>query len=239
MGIEIMAGAAISSLVGAYSAHDQARRTENASRKQTEANRNAMNLQQRGNLLNQQRYMDLAKEYDDWKNIYGSTQEDLATYYKNLTGETLSNREIGDIQAARQRADEKIRKTFSQDGRDHNGAADFLIGTGAYQAEIDKQNARANAEEQVRQAKLGFLSVGLGDRAELRNRLNATARAINTGYGNQGNIAMSEGVNQVGTANKVNSIYGNYFDDLTDDIGAVSGYNEVSKKGTTSRGANI
>ena len=91
------------------------------------------------------------QQYEDWKSIYGPLQEDLGTYFKNLTGETLSQRDLVEIQKASQEAQEAMDKQLAQRGLAQSGLQAESIMRNQLQTSQLKANARATAEERAAQ----------------------------------------------------------------------------------------
>jgi len=120
------------------------------------------------------------EQYNDWKDIYGPLQEDLGTYYKNLTGQTLSDREVEQIQLAGQRADDKIQATLAQRGLTGSGLDAELTSQNIYKTEIEKARSRANADETANLKKMQFLSLGLGQGQGIMNQMGNTSRAASS-----------------------------------------------------------
>jgi len=105
-----MTGALITSaVIGGASAVYSSNKADKAAKRGEALSRQSLALQQRQQMFDENRYMEAEGEYQKWKSIYGPLQEDLGTYYKNLTGTQLSNREVIRIQDASQKAKEKIK----------------------------------------------------------------------------------------------------------------------------------
>jgi len=118
--------------------------------------------------------------YKDWKEVYGSLQEDLGEYYKNLTGQSLSDREVEEIQLADQKAQEKMRQNLSQRGIDGSGVEAQLGANQTYQTEMLKANSRATMDERANQQKQQFLALGLGQGGQIAGQMGQTSANMAT-----------------------------------------------------------
>ena len=117
-------------------------------------------------------------QYDDWKNIYGPLQEDLGTYYKNLTGDKLATQKIEAIQKESQTAQTNVDQQLAQRGLSQSGLQAEAIMRNQATSSMAKANARANADQLAANQKMGFLGLGLGQGAQMLG--------INANVANQG-----------------------------------------------------
>jgi len=155
---------------------------EEAARKQAAqaASQSAATSQQ--SLAMTQAQLDFQKDqYYEWKDIYGDLQEDLGTYYKNLTGETLAASQIEAIQAESQGAQTQIDKNLAQRGISGSGLEASLASQNIFQTSQSKAIARSSADELANQKKMGFLGLGLGQGTEM---LGINASVANAGAAN-------------------------------------------------------
>jgi len=164
-------------------------------------------------------------QYDDWKNIYGPLQEDLGTYFKNLTGDKLATQQIEAIQRESQQAQTNIDQQLAQRGLDQSGLQAEAIMRNQLTSSTAKANARANSDQLAANQKLGFLGLGLGQGT---NMLGINASVANTGassaigamgvYGGMSNTALSNST-ELSKAN----IQSNQFimDQATDIMGSI------------------
>lgn len=137
----------------------------------------------------QQQQLDFDKKrYDDWYNVYGTQQEEIGEYFKNLTGEELSAKQIEEIQKAGQATNEQITTTLAQRGMTNNGLEASLLNSNTFDTEQKKAEARADSEEDLINQKMKFLSIGLGQEAGIANSM-ANTRT------NMGNLAIQAGNN--------------------------------------------
>lgn len=164
-------------------------------------------------------------QYNDWKNIYGPLQEDLGTYFKNLTGDKLAAQQIEAIQRESQQAQTNVDQQLAQRGLSQSGLQAEAIMRNQLTSSMAKANARANSDQLAANQKIGFLGLGLGQGT---NMLGINAQVANQGassaigamgvYGGMSNTALS---NSTGLS-KAN-IQSNQFimDQATDIIGSI------------------
>jgi len=156
------------------------------------------------------------EQYNDWKNIYGPLQEDLGTYFKNLTGDAKAAQQIVAIQAESQRAQNQIDTQLAQRGLDQSGMQAELLNNNLYATAMSKANARANADTQAAQEKMGFLGIGLGQGTQMLS-INAQAS------GSAINSATSIAGMWSGSSNSQSSLAQRYSSQNQDTIGTLGG----------------
>lgn len=145
--------------------------------------------------------------YQDWKDIYGSQQEDIGEYYKNLTGETLVGKELEQVQLASQVSQDKITETLAQRGISGSGLEAQLLTNNITQTELVKADKRASADQRAIDAKTGFLSLGLGQEANIASELRLGSNALSQGLVAQGqDRASSAGIKYGLIENAIDSI---------------------------------
>lgn len=115
------------------------------------------------------------QRYNDWKDIYGPLQEDIGSFYKNLTGQELSGKMIEEIQKSSQEADERITQNLAQRGMGGSGLEADLINKNTYTTEMLKAETRATADELAAEKKMKFLSLGLGQGQGIANSMSANS----------------------------------------------------------------
>lgn len=162
------------------------------------------------------------EQYDEWKSIYGPLQEDLGTYYKNLTGDALADsivsRYVTEVQIESQRVAQQNRVDLAQRGMSNSGLGASLQNQNLFQAGMAKADVRATAQQKaddiVEQKKLGFLGVGLGQGTQM---LGTQANIANTGASTSSSLS-GQYLNQATTIGKSNTAA------TTDLAGTVGGY---------------
>lgn len=133
------------------------------------------------------------EQYEDWKNIYGPLQEDLGTYFKNITGDTITAQQLTEIQKSSQDAQRQTDIALAQRGLTGSGIEAQALMQNKYGTEMQKASVRANADQVAAERKMGFLGLGLGQGTQM---LGIQAGVSNTGAqvaGNQASSALKVG----------------------------------------------
>jgi len=236
MGIEtaIFASAVIGGISSAKASSDASKAQKGADA----SSRESLALQERQMNMTEDQYARTVEEYEKWKSIYGPLQEDLGTYYNNLTGTTLSNAEVARIQDASQKAMKKVSTSLAQSGRTDNAAREYILGTMEYQAEIDKANMRSTAEERAIGAKSNFLALGLNQANNLTARQAGLSNSMQANSNAQGTLLNNMAAGQKATSALQSGIWSSYTDNLQDLLGYgvrndVFGTGKANTTGTT------
>jgi len=125
-------------------------------------------------------------QYNDWKSIYGPLQEDLGTYFKNLTGNKLAAQHIEAIQLESQKAQTNVDAALAQRGLSQSGLEAQALMQNQFSAASQKANIRANADQLANQQKMGFLGLGLGQGTQM---LGINAQVSNNGASNAASMS--------------------------------------------------
>lgn len=125
------------------------------------------------------------QRYADWKAVYGPLQEDLGTYYKNLTGSTLSAKHVESIQMESQLAQQQIDQTLAQRGISGGGLEASLTNQNIFGTSMQKATARASGDQMANEQKLNFLNLGLGQGAQIGNNIAQTSASGASGLRSQ------------------------------------------------------
>lgn len=168
------------------------------------------------------------KQYDDWKSIYGPLQEDIGTYFKNITGGKIAAHQIQNIQQEYQAAQQNVDTQLAQRGLTNSGLAAQTLVSNNMQAAQAKATARTNADTMAQQQKMGFLGLGLGQGTSM---LGINAQASNTGV-NSSLGSMSNYTNMYNTnQNNLTRLQAqnmanmpSYINQGTDIAGAIGGF---------------
>lgn len=130
------------------------------------------------------------EQYEDWKGIYGPLQEDLGTYFKNITGNTIAAEQLTQIQRESQAAQQQIDQQFAQRGLGGSGLEAAALTQNIFGTAQQKAQVRASADEQAMNKKMGFLGLGMGQGSNMLGNIN---QAYGQGAGNLMNISSSLG----------------------------------------------
>lgn len=123
----------------------------------------------------EQSALDFQKEqYQDWKNIFGDVQENLAEYYNGLSPDRLAVRDLEAFEQERERALTTVRQTFAQRGIGTSGLASQAEADIAIASAEERGRIRADAPDKAAQQRLSFLTLGMG-----QNPAGAMSAALN------------------------------------------------------------
>ena len=171
-----MTGAIIgSALLGAASSKSAADSASNASAAATAASAEASAAQLEFN----------KEQYEDWQAIYGDTQEILSSYYNTLTPEVYAATGIQNIESQYSTSKANLERSLAQKGITQSG-----ITAGAMSGlEVARASANAaiqtEAPQQVANAQANFLSIGMGNQAQLQGNISSTLGSQATMYAGQ------------------------------------------------------
>lgn len=103
------------------------------------------------------------ERYDDWQAVYGPIQENLSTYYQNVTPEYYAAMGLETFEQQYQTSMKRLDESFAQRGIDPSSGVAASIEA---QAEIDAAETRAgirrDAPRQAAEDQSRFLQIGLG-----------------------------------------------------------------------------
>lgn len=103
------------------------------------------------------------ERYDDWQEIYGPLQENLADYYTNLTPEFYEAVGLQNYQQELQNTQNTIRERIAQSGlTNRSGVEQSLLAQSEIEAAESRAGIRSEAERQTAEDKTRFLQIGLG-----------------------------------------------------------------------------
>lgn len=123
------------------------------------------------------------QQYNDWKDIYGPMQEDIADYWKNVNGREMVAQEVQQVQMAQQEANTRIKETMAQRGISGSGLEAGLTNQNIFNTEIQKAMIRNTADERKIAGQTGLLSLGLSQGSQISAQMSGTSSALaNTMY---------------------------------------------------------
>jgi len=102
------------------------------------------------------------QKYDDFRETYGSIEENLSEYYSSLTPDYYEARGLEAFQKEQQFALENVRANLAQRGIEDSGIAAATEVAFAQEGATQRANIRATAPSMAAEEKRGFLQVGLG-----------------------------------------------------------------------------
>lgn len=136
------------------------------------------------------------EQYNDWKNIFGPLQQNLASYYNNLTPDRIEAQGKQAIELERDQWLSRIEEDFAARGLSDSALAGSAVTDVERQVATAKADVAATAPEKAAQQKLSFLTLGYGQNpagmlqntlntqaAGARSRANAAAEAAGEAFG--------------------------------------------------------
>lgn len=155
--------------------------------------------------------LDFAKsQYNDWKNIFGSIQQNLSSYYQNLTPGRIEAQGREAIELERNDWMTRIDETFQQRGLGDTALEASAIADLEKSTALQKAEVRATAPEKVAQQQLGFLTLGYN-----QNPAGMVQQTLNSRSSQQQQTALYKGQvagEAIGSAvSTVGTALGDYF----------------------------
>jgi len=126
------------------------------------------------------------QQYNDWKDIYGTLQEQEMDYIQKYTGADVVANQLAQNQSSFQGAESNLTRTLAQRGLSGSGTEAAALTSLASQQAMNDANIRNSQDTIAEQKRLGFLGLGLGQGAQM---LGVQANVANAGVGAQANIA--------------------------------------------------
>lgn len=131
----------------------------------------------------QKQQLEFQKEqYADWNNVYGDIQKNLGDYYKNLDPDKLVSLGLENQQKQFQQVQDSIKRDFAQRGITNAGQEIALTANNAVQNATAKAAIRTNADQTANQAKMNFLSLGLGQGTQMLGTINNASANVGSAY---------------------------------------------------------
>lgn len=121
------------------------------------------------------------QQYDDWQSIYGPIQDNLSSYYKNLSSDTVASLGIQNIEKEYARSTQLLDQALAKRGISNSGATTQGMTQLESARMLGRAEVQSNAPMVAAQAQQGFLSAGLGIQSQ-------SIAGINSAYGNQINM---------------------------------------------------
>lgn len=125
------------------------------------------------------------EQYNDWKNVFGDVQDNLAAYYKNLTPDAIEASGIQNINQQYSQANKQITQSLAQRGISSSGLEGQAMVDLAQKQAQDTANIRVQAPIMAAQEKMKFLALGL-------NQGTAAAASVGSAYNTQASLAANQ-----------------------------------------------
>ena len=188
MGIEaaIIGSAAVGAVSSSKSAKSQSSAANAAS-----ASADAAALLQYETSMEQ---LDFAKQqYQDWQNVFGPIQQNLANYYNSLSSDTVAALGLQSIEQEYHRSATQLDESLAKRGMTNSGA----LAAGFTELEkarmLGRADVRAQAPLVASSQKASFLSAGMG-------QLQGVQSGVNTAFTNQISLLGNQYSNQMANA---------------------------------------
>lgn len=127
-----------------------------------------------------------------WDSVFGSTQDNLASYYNHLDPNSIAAQNIVGIQQANQQAQKQIDRTLAQRGMQDSGLSASLMSQNTFAGEQLKAQALVNAPQQAAQQRSSFLGLGMGLESSLQNSVSNAYQQQSVNANNQYNAAIGQ-----------------------------------------------
>lgn len=150
------------------------------------------------------------QQYEDWQAIYGPLQQNLSSYYSNLTPAYYEATGFEAYQQEWQAAEAETEMDLAQHGLSNSGIATLLKSQANLNRATTRAQIRRDAPSQVAAQQQGFLTIGMQDNAaeNMQQTLNSNAQNSNT-LASQSAAASSAATGQAVSA--IGSAAGKYF----------------------------
>lgn len=103
------------------------------------------------------------QQYERFQKIYGGIEENLGNYFNNLTASSFAERGLEEYEKQYTQSLENINEQLALSGIDKNsGVAQSIQANAELEKAENRAQIRSSAEQQVIQAKQGFVSSGQG-----------------------------------------------------------------------------
>ena len=133
------------------------------------------------------------EQYADWENIFGPIQDNLSSYYKNLSADSVASLGIQNIEQSYIQSRQNLDTQLAKRGITNSGATAAGLTSLENTRMLGKAEVRSTAEQTVAQQQLGFLSAGLGLESGLQ-------QGVSNAYSNQMNMYGQQATNQLNQA---------------------------------------
>ena len=138
--------------------------------------------------------LDFQKEqYADWENIFGPIQDNLSSYYKHLSADSVASLGIQNIEQSYTQSRQNLDTQLAKRGITNSGATAAGLTSLENTRMLGKAEVRSTAEQTVAQQQLGFLGAGLGLESGLQ-------QGVSSAYSNQMNMYGQQATNQLNQA---------------------------------------
>ena len=126
------------------------------------------------------------EQYNDWKDIYGTLQEQINDYYLRYDASDVIAQKLGQLDQQYGQQEKQLTKALAQRGLSGSGAEAQGLTQLALGEAAQKSNIRSSAADEAINRRMNFLGLGLGQGA---NMLGINAQVSNSGVNAAVNLA--------------------------------------------------
>ena len=149
------------------------------------------------------------EQYEDWQAVYGDIQKNLGDYYKNIDPDRLASLGLQNQQRELQLVQADLKRSFAQRGLSGSGLETGVLSDVAIQGALNRAKIRTDAPEQARQLQTNFLSLGLGQGAQMRQGISGAYGQLGQTYLSRQSIAAQQAIaTQQSNTATINAIIG-------------------------------
>jgi len=125
-------------------------------------------------------------QYNDWKDIYGTLQEQINDYYMKYDASDVIANKLAQVDQQYGQQENQLTKTLAQRGLGGSGAEAQGLTQLAQGEAAQKSNIRSTAADEAINKRMQFLGLGLGQGTQM---LGTTAQVSNNGVNAAVNLA--------------------------------------------------
>ena len=139
------------------------------------------------------------QQYDDWQSIFGPVQQNLASYYKNLSPDTVASLGLQNLEHEYTRSAQLLDQALAIRGITNSGATEAGLTQLEQTRMLGRAQVRNDASNIVAQQQANFLNIGMGQQSQLQ-------QGINNAYTQQMNVHGQAYANQMSLASQQNDL---------------------------------
>ena len=139
------------------------------------------------------------QQYDDWQSIFGPVQQNLSSYYKNLSPDTVTSLGLQNLEHEYTRSAQLLDQALAIRGITNSGATESGLTQLEQTRMLGRTQVRNDASNIIAQQQANYLNIGMGQQSQLQ-------QGINNAYTQQMNIHGQAYANQMNLARQQNDL---------------------------------
>jgi hypothetical protein len=161
----------------------------------------------------------LQDKYQDWEYMYGPVQDNLAEYYRDLSGDTLASRQLTEQARQYSKALDSFRRQMAQRGLSGSGAEARGLANMGMQNAATNAAIRSAAPDMAAQAQMQWLgNIGMPQQTMWNNAVGNQMGRVGQAY----NLQMQPGLAMMGQYNQMGQqAYQNAYNTRQDFMGGI------------------